>query len=190
MGAEGRHPHPPGERERLEEAAARKTYEEHRREAPESVACYIITVSDTRTPESDTSGQIIMELLKEGGHRVAGYAIVRDEPAEIQKKLDEVLSDPGVQAILTNGGTGIARRDTTYDVIVRNLEKRVDGFGELFRYISFQEIGPPAMLSRAVAGVCRGKLVAAMPGSGNACKTAMTRLLLPELAHMVRELTK
>jgi molybdenum cofactor biosynthesis protein B len=150
----------------------------------------VLTVSDTRTEESDTSGALIRDLLAGSGHRIVAYQIVRDEPIEIRNRLGEWTTDHGVDAILTNGGTGIANRDTTYDVIAGLLEKRIDGFGELFRMLSFAEIGAAAMLSRAVAGVCRGRVIVAMPGSTNAVRLAMERLVVPELAHMVYELRK
>src|SRR5262249_39089151 len=149
-----------------------------------------LTVSDTRTEASDASGALIKNLLTAAGHVIADYRIVKDEPAEIRDRLGEWTGVDGVDAILTNGGTGIANRDTTYDVIAGLLEKRLDGFGELFRMLSFAEIGAAAMLSRAVAGVYRGRVVVAMPGSTNAVRLAMERLVVPELAHMVYELRK
>jgi molybdopterin adenylyltransferase len=164
--------------------------EAHREAAPASVRCAVLTVSDTRTPESDRSGGLIRDLLDMKGHQVVAYAIVPDEPVRIRETLDAWAAREDVQAILTNGGTGIAGRDTTYDALAGVLEKRIDGFGELFRMLSYQEIGAAAMLSRAVAGVYRGRLVAAMPGSTNAVKLAMTKLLLPELGHLVYEIGK
>jgi molybdenum cofactor biosynthesis protein B len=163
---------------------------EHREAAPDVVRCAVLTVSDTRTEETDTSGGVIRHLLAGVGHEVADYRIVRDEPAEIRARLDAWTADGGIDAILSNGGTGIANRDTTYDVIAGLLEKRLDGFGELFRMLSFGEIGAAAMLSRAVAGVYRRRLIVAMPGSTNAVRLAMERLILPELGHMVYELRK
>lgn len=163
---------------------------EHRAASPDSVACAILTVSDTRTPETDSSGALARQLLEAAGHRVVAYRIVRDEPAEIGPAIAAWADDPAVQAILSNGGTGIAGRDTTYDAIAGLLEKRIDGFGELFRMLSYTEIGPAAMLSRAVAGTCRGRLVVAMPGSSNAVRLAMTKLIVPELGHLIHEITK
>jgi len=162
----------------------------HREAAPDTVRCAVLTVSDTRTPESDTSGRLIHDLLEMKGHSAVAYAIVPDDPRRIVETLRAWSDRADVQAILSNGGTGIAARDTTYDALVGLLEKRLDGFGELFRMLSFEEIGAAAMLSRAVAGVYRGKLVAAMPGSSNAVKLAMTKLLLPELGHLVYEIGK
>jgi len=129
-------------------------------------------------------------LLTVAGHEIADYAIVKDEPAQIRAQLEQWTTVGQIDAILSNGGTGIANRDTTYDVIAGLLEKRLDGFGELFRMISYQEIGAAAMMSRAVAGVYRRRVIVAMPGSTNAVTVAMERLIVPELAHMVYELRK
>lgn len=163
---------------------------EHRAAAPDSVGVAVLTMSDTRTKETDTSGALIREMLNITGHQVVDYKIVPDEPELIRRTLDDWTGNPAIQAILTNGGTGIAQRDTTYDVVAGLLEKRLDGFGELFRMLSYQEIGAAAMLSRAVAGVYRGRLVMAMPGSRNAVQLAMRKLIAPELAHLVFEVTK
>lgn len=154
------------------------------------IPCAILTVSDTRTPETDRSGQAIRERLEEVGHRVAFYRIVKDEPDQISALLDELTAAGECRAILINGGTGIARRDTTFDAVSRKLEKTLPGFGEIFRMLSFHEIGAAAMLSRATAGVYRDCLVFSMPGSSNAVKLAMDRLIIPELEHLVWELTR
>jgi molybdenum cofactor biosynthesis protein B len=162
----------------------------HRAAAPAAVRCAVLTVSDTRSTESDLSGASIKETLGFAGHTVVAYQIVPDEPEQIQAILSEWLGRDDVQAILTNGGTGIAARDTTYDAIVGLLDKRIDGFGELFRMLSWQEIGAAAMLSRAVAGVASGKLIVAMPGSPKAVRLALTKLIVPELGHLVYEIGK
>ena len=154
------------------------------------VPCAVLTVSDTRTPETDTSGAAIRERLEAGGHPVVFYRIVKDEPEQILVLLDRIIDETEARVVLLNGGTGIARRDTTYDALSRRLEKTLPGFGELFRALSFEEIGPAAMLSRAVAGVYRERLVFSMPGSSNAVKLAMDRLILPELEHLAWELTR
>ena len=164
--------------------------EAHRASAPDSVRCAVLTVSDTRTADSDSSGNLIRDMLAFAGHVVADYQIVPDEPAQIRTILTDWIARDDVQAVLTNGGTGIAARDTTYDAIVALLEKRIDGFGELFRMLSWQEVGAAAMLSRAVAGVAGGTLIVAMPGSTNAVRLAMTRLVSPELGHLVFEIGK
>jgi molybdopterin adenylyltransferase len=157
---------------------------EHHAKTKPVVACVIVTVSDTRTAETDASGTCIRALLEEAGHRVVGYAILPDEPRRIRAHLEELLALPGVEAVIVNGGTGLAPRDTTYEAIVGLLDKRLDGFGELFRMLSFQQVGAAAMLSRAAAGVARGKIVVSLPGSPAAVELALQRLLLPELGHM------
>lgn len=164
--------------------------EQHRAAAPRSVRCAVITVSDTRTAETDTSGALIRERLERWGHQVIVYAIVPDEADQIGQLLDEFLERPDCDAVLLNGGTGIARRDVTYEAVAARLEKRLDGFGELFRWLSYREVGTAAMLSRAIAGVARGKVVIAMPGSTGAVRLAMDELVLPELAHLVFEARK
>ncbi len=160
---------------------------DHRAAAPASVACAVLTVSDTRTERTDTSGRAMADLLAAAGHRCADRAIVRDEPAEIAAALERWLVRADIDAILTTGGTGISPRDGTIEVVERLLEKRLDGFGELFRMLSYEEIGAAAMMSRACAGLARGRILVALPGSEAAVRLAMTRLVLPELAHMVQQ---
>ena len=155
-----------------------------------SVRCYVLTISDTRTPANDTSGIAIAELLEANGHDVSGRAIVRDDPDAIRSALQKQLDDASAQVIITTGGTGITSRDSTYEVVCNLLEKRLEGFGELFRMLSYQEIGPSAMLSRACAGTAQGKIIVSLPGSENAVRLAMNKLLLPELGHLVRELSR
>jgi molybdopterin adenylyltransferase len=164
--------------------------EAHRAAAPDSIRCAVLTVSDTRTPDTDTSGGLIRETLGLAGHKLVAYEIVPDEPDRIREMLTEWIARDDIQAILSNGGTGIAARDTTYDAIAGLLDKRIDGFGELFRMLSWQEIGAAAMLSRAVAGVAGGTLVVAMPGSTAAVRLALTKLIVPELGHLVYEIGK
>lgn len=163
---------------------------EHRAAGSGVVRCAVLTVSDTRTPETDRSGSLTRNFLERQNHQVIDYRIVRDEPVEIAQALRSWTGEGSVQAIITNGGTGIGRRDTTYDVVVSLLDKRLDGFGELFRMLSYAEIGAAAMMSRAVAGVLAGRVVFVLPGSSNAVALAMERLILPELGHVVHELTK
>jgi len=150
----------------------------------------VLTVSDSRTPDSDTSGALIRDTLSFSGHRVVDYRIIPDEADQIREILVEWIARDDVQAVLSNGGTGIAARDTTYDAISGMLEKRIDGFGELFRMLSWQEVGAAAMLSRAVAGVAGGTLIVALPGSTNAVRLALTKLIVPELGHLVYEIAK
>ncbi len=169
---------------------AQQAHVEHKHHAPRHVSCLVVTCSDTRTPDTDTSGQLIRRLLTEHGHAVVGSRLVKDEPDEIRKVVADGVAQPEVQAIIINGGTGLSRRDSTFEAIDAMLEKRLDGFGELFRHLSFQEIGSPAMMSRATAGLVKGRIVFSTPGSENAVRLAMERLILPELGHIVRELTK
>ncbi|TMB19988.1 MAG: MogA/MoaB family molybdenum cofactor biosynthesis protein [Deltaproteobacteria bacterium] len=157
----------------------------HHQAKAQHAVCAIVTVSDTRTPESDASGVCIRALLEEGGHRILSYAILPDDPGRIRAHLEELFGVPGLDAVIVDGGTGLAPRDTTYEAVTGLLEKRLDGFGELFRMLSYQQVGSAAMLSRAVAGVARGKIVVSLPGAPAAVELAMQKLLLPELGHMV-----
>jgi len=161
-------------------------HQEHAANTP--ARCAVVTVSDTRTEDTDTSGAFIRTALNDAGFTVVHYTIVPDEPTRIDTLLD-TLPD-SVDAILTNGGTGISARDQTVDAVERRIEKPLPGFGELFRMLSYEEIGAGAMLSRAMAGVLRDTLVFAMPGSTNAVKLAMTQLILPELKHLVWEIVR
>lgn len=163
---------------------------EHRTSAPGAIRCFVLTISDTRTEATDTSGRAIADLLEAAGHQVTGRRIVPDEPDAVRRIVCDQLEDPTVQVIITTGGTGISSRDTTYEALSGLLEKRLDGFGELFRFLSYQDVGPAAMLSRACAGLARRKILVALPGSERAVRLAMTKLLLPELGHLVREATR
>ena len=163
---------------------------QHKSFAPKSVTCYVLTVSDTRTAETDTSGRAIRELLEGAGHAVAGSAIVRDEPQEVTTHVTAALGDDTTQVIITTGGTGITSRDGTFEAVDRLFDKRLEGFGELFRMLSFQEIGSAAMMSRATAGTAGGKAIFVLPGSENAVRLAMTRLIVPELPHVVQQLSR
>lgn len=163
------------------------------------MACAVLTVSDTRTMDTDAGGALVARLLEEAGHRVVERSIVRDEPGEIGPWLDERIAAEHVQAILTTGGTGIARRDTTIELVRARLAVELEGFGELFRMLSWGQVGAAAMLSRATAGLAfarhdeareRATLVFSMPGSVNAVETAMVNLIAPELSHLVWELHK
>ncbi len=164
---------------------------EHKQEAPDHVSCMVITVSDTRTKETDKSGKLMQALLEREGHFLAAYEIVPDEPQRIQQAIQSGVEDEPVEVILLNGGTGIAARDTTYETVKMLLDKEMPGFGELFRYLSYvEDIGSAAILSRAVAGTIKGKAVFSTPGSSGAVRLAMNKLILPELGHVVRELRK
>ena len=162
--------------------------EEHRKTAVTGVRCAVLTVSDTRAMETDVSGRTIVELLESAGHAVAKRQILRDDPKDVHEAVLGQIG--GVDAIISTGGTGITSRDSTYEAIAGLFEKRIDGFGELFRMLSYAEIGSAAMLTRACAGVARGTAVFILPGSENAVRLAMTRLILPELGHVVRELRR
>jgi molybdenum cofactor biosynthesis protein B len=150
--------------------------------------CAVITASDTRTRQTDKSGQIIQKLLIDAGHCVDDYEIVKDEPQEIKDCLIKLSAKKELDTLIFNGGTGIAPRDTTYDAIASLLEKTLPGFGELFRFLSYQEIGSRAIASRAVAGIYQQKLIFCLPGSSNAVKLGLTQLVLPELVHLVKQL--
>lgn len=161
---------------------------EHRKAAVIGVRCAVFTISDTRALETDVSGRTIVELLEEAGHVVAKRQILRDEPMDVHDAVVAQLG--GVDAIVTTGGTGISSRDSTFEAVAGLLEKRLDGFGELFRALSYQEIGSAAMLTRAIAGVARGTAIFILPGSESAVRLGMTKLILPELGHVVRELQR
>ena len=162
----------------------------HKALAPAFVRCFIVTVSDTRTEESDTSGRAIADLLTAAGHEVAGRAIVRDDPDLVRRTIERQLANPLVQVILTTGGTGITSRDSTYETVSALMQKRLDGFGELFRMLSYEQIGPAAMMSRACAGLVAGRIVVSLPGSEAAVRLAMERLLIPELGHLVQQASR
>ncbi|AFZ43281.1 molybdenum cofactor synthesis domain protein [Halothece sp. PCC 7418] len=151
-----------------------------------SLYCAVITVSDTRTAETDRSGQLMKNKLQEKGHHIRDYVIIPDDPKQIIEQVVRLGKMEDLAVILCNGGTGIAPRDTTYDALVTLLEKTLPGFGELFRYLSYQEIGSRAIASRAIAGVYQGKLVFSLPGSSNAVKLGLEQLILPELVHLAR----
>ncbi len=163
---------------------------DHKAAAPTRVSCFVLTVSDTRTEDTDTSGRAIIDLLTAAGHQVAGRAIVKDEPAEVMRVVADQLSNAAVQVIIATGGTGLTSRDRTYEAVTELIEKRVEGFGELFRMLSYEDIGPAAMLSRAVAGIARGKVIVSLPGAEGAVRLALSKLLIPELGHLVQQVSK
>ena len=163
---------------------------EHKALSPGRVACFVLTVSDSRTLGSDTSGQAIASLLEAEGHAVTDRQVVRDEPGDVARTIREQIGKGEARVIITTGGTGISRRDSTYEAVTALFDKRLDGFGEIFRMLSFEEIGAAAMLSRATAGVSGGCAIFMLPGSPAAVRLAMERLILPELGHIVRELQR
>lgn len=150
----------------------------------------VITMSDSRTPETDTSGQFIREVVTAAGHHIVRYALVKDDPQQIAPELDAVLADPAVAVVVTNGGTGISLRDNAFETISARLDKRLDGFGELFRMLSYHEIGAAAMLSRATGGIARGKVLFSLPGSTKAVRLGMEKLILPQAGHVWFEVRK
>jgi len=163
---------------------------EHKAKAPARVRCYLVTVSDTRTEDNDASGLVARQAVTAAGHEVVGYRIMPDEPAEVSALVRKICDQALAEAVVLSGGTGIARRDSTYEAVAGLLDKRLDGFGELFRMLSYRDIGSAAMLSRAVGGTIAGICVFALPGSPEAVKLGLEQLILPELGHLVSELRK
>ncbi|MEE9237203.1 MAG: MogA/MoaB family molybdenum cofactor biosynthesis protein [Thermoplasmata archaeon] len=164
--------------------------DEHRRRGPKSVGFAVITVSDTRTAENDETGHLLRDMLERAGHHQDVYLVVRDRLEEVQGAVREALQSPGVNLVLLNGGTGISKRDITVEALEPLIDKPLPGFGELFRTISFRDIGPAAMLSRALAGTSRDKLIIALPGSSAAARLATEKLILPELGHLIWEVSR
>ncbi|MFQ5477157.1 MAG: molybdenum cofactor biosynthesis protein B [Candidatus Binatia bacterium] len=158
---------------------------EHRRRAADEVRCAIVTVSDTRSRDSDGSGQLLELLLSEAGYLVDSREIVLDDPAEVQRLLRRLCADRRIDAVVINGGTGVSPRDGTFEAVSELLDKTMDGFGELFRMLSFDVIGPAAMISRATGGLIGDVVVFSLPGSTEACRLAAQRLIVPELGHVV-----
>lgn len=161
--------------------------DQHRSEAPQVVGCAVITVSDTRTLENDTGGQTIVDLLEASGHTVVDRRILRDEPGPMRQLLEDLRDCREVDAVLMTGGTGLGSRDQTFETVAALLDKPLPGYGELFRMLSYAEIGPAAMLSRATGGLIGRTVLLTMPGSRAAVRLAMEKLVLPELGHLVRE---
>ncbi|RLL41158.1 MogA/MoaB family molybdenum cofactor biosynthesis protein [Oceanobacillus piezotolerans] len=163
----------------------------HHRTASFSVSCAIVTVSDTRDEESDKSGQLMKTLLAGSGHPIHHYTIIPDDKQTITETIKSAAHREDIAAILVNGGTGISQRDVTIEAIRPLLDKEIPGFGEIFRYLSYQyDIGTASILSRAIAGVVNNRIVFSTPGSTGAVKLAMEKLILPELGHAVKEITK
>lgn len=160
---------------------------DHRQQSPASVSVHVVTVSDTRTPDTDTSGRLIAELLDAAGHHVHGRTLLRDEPDEVRQLVLDLAHAPGLDVVITTGGTGITSRDGTFEAIDGILTKRLPGFGEIFRSLSYQQIGAAAMLSRATAGLVERTVVIVLPGSQHAVRLALEELVLPEIGHLVRE---
>ncbi|MDG2334244.1 MAG: molybdenum cofactor biosynthesis protein MoaB [Myxococcota bacterium] len=162
----------------------------HRKQAPARVATAVITVSDTRSLETDTGGALVESLLAEAGHPVLSREIVADEPTEIRVRVEAQLARADVQAIILTGGTGVAPRDQTPEAVEPLLDRVIPGFGELFRFLSYEDIGSAALLSRALAGLVGGRVVFVIPGSRGAVRLALEKLILPEIGHLAGEAVK
>lgn len=162
----------------------------HRATAPDCVRCVVLVISDTRTLDTDTGGRAIAELLTAAGHLVVDRRVLKDDPGPVADLVRELAASGIADAVITTGGTGITHRDSTFEAIDGLLDKRLPGFGELFRMLSFEQVGAAAMLSRACAGTCGRLIVLALPGSEKAVRLAMTRLILPELGHLVSEIRR
>lgn len=160
---------------------------EHRSSAPEQVVCAVVTVSDTRTAKTDTGGQTVCDLLIAAGFEVAAREIIPDEPSVMRPLVEKFAADAHIDAVLLTGGTGVSSRDQTFETVTALVTRPLPGYGELFRMLSFQEIGPAAMLSRATGGLIGHTVVLTMPGSPAAVRLAMERIIIPELRHLVRE---
>jgi len=165
-------------------------YHEHKEHSIQSVACAVITTSDSRTEKDDESGKLIKQRLTDNGHKVTYYTILKNEATIIKQKVEELLRRNDVQVIITGGGTGLSKRDVTVNTITPMLEKQLDGFGELFRQLTYQEIGTGSIMSRAIAGVAGGKVIICIPGSVGAATLAMDKIILPEIGHLVWEATR
>jgi molybdenum cofactor biosynthesis protein B len=165
-------------------------YEDHKHLSPQIIKCAVIIISDSRTEKTDESGKLLVEGLKNAGHDVMSFSLLKNDSEAIQSKMGELLHSAEIQAIITSGGTGASKMDITIETLVPMLDKKLDGFGELFRYLSYQEIGTGSVLSRAMAGAARGKIIICLPGSLKAVKLALEKIILPEIGHMVREASR
>lgn len=160
---------------------------DHKAEAPKFVTCAVITISDSRTEDTDESGRYITSALKENGHTVSRYRLLKNDTASIKNTIAEFIADGALQVIVTSGGTGLSRRDITVETVEPLLDKQMPGFGELFRLLTWESIGTPSIMSRALGGVINGKVILCLPGSLNAVKLAVEKIILPEIGHMARE---
>jgi len=165
-------------------------YHEHKHKSLRSVTCAEIIISGTRTEQNDESGKLITQALENNDHKVTSFSILKNDAASILKKLDQLLGEESLQVIITSGGTGASHLDITIETITPTLDKKLDGFGELFRFLTYQEIGTGSIMSRAMAGVVGGKVVICLPGSVEAVRLAMEKIILPEIGHLVREATR
>ena len=163
------------------------TYQEHKHQSPKSINCSVIVISDSRTEQNDESGKHIMQVLKKHGHKVLSYVLLKNDANAIQNRVNELLDEESLQVIITSGGTGISHRDVTVETIAPVFDKKIDGFGELFRFLTYEQIHTGSIMSRATAGVVRGNIIICLPGSLGAVSLAMEKIILPEIGHMVRE---
>jgi len=166
------------------------SYHEHKRLENKAVGCAVLVTSDSRTEETDESGKLIKQRLQDKGHKVVYYTILKNDAAILKNKIVELIQQEEVQVIITSGGTGLSHKDVTVDTVQAMLEKQLDGFGELFRQLTYQELGTASIMSRATAGVIRGKIIICFPGSLGAATLAMDKIILPEIGHLVREATR
>jgi molybdopterin adenylyltransferase len=166
------------------------SHHDHKEQSPKSVSCAVIIISDSRTEATDESGRFLKERLAQAGHRVHSYALLKNDHRSIEETVHGLLGQPDLQVIITSGGTGASHRDVTIETLGPLLEKKLDGFGELFRFLTFQEIGTTSVMSRATAGVANGKILISLPGSLAAVTLALEKIILPEIGHMVREATR
>ncbi|MFC2033950.1 molybdenum cofactor biosynthesis protein B [Chloroflexota bacterium] len=165
-------------------------YKEHKHESPKNLNCAVVIVSDSRTEQDDESGKLIKQKLSQNGHQVLSYFLLKNELDSILEKVNELLEIKELQVIIISGGTGVSHRDVTIETITPILDKKLDGFGELFRLLTYQEIGTTSIMSRAVGGVTKGKVILCLPGSTGAVSLAMDKVILPEVGHLVREATR
>jgi molybdopterin adenylyltransferase len=165
-------------------------YHLHKEISPRNVTCAVITISDSRTEDTDESGKYLQKQLTAAGHPVVFYTLLKNDPASILKTFDDLLERTELQVIITTGGTGASHRDVTVETITPLLEKKLDGFGELFRFLTFQQIGTTSVMSRAMAGIIKGKVIISLPGSLDAVTLALGKIILPEIGHMVREASR
>ncbi len=166
------------------------SYHQHKEQSPKSVTCAILTISDSRTEATDESGHLLREKMGQAGHVVLSYALLKNDADAIRRTVQALLAQPELQVVIATGGTGASHRDVTVETLAPLLDKTLDGFGELFRFLTYQEIGATSVMSRAMAGVAHGKIVISLPGSLGAVTLAADRIILPEIGHMVREATR
>lgn len=165
-------------------------YEEHKHQSPPKVNCAVVIISDSRTEKTDESGKLLIEGLKNAGHEASNFSMLKNDAAAIRLKINELSNESGLQVIITSGGTGASHLDLTIETVTPMLDKKLDGFGELFRYLTYHEIGTGSILSRAMAGVIKGKVIICLPGSLKAVELALEKIILPEIGHLVREASR